>query len=75
MAASANMLYLAIDYNNKANMTVAGTLMQPFKYSSSVGFCAAIVQWKISGGLTRTCFWKRVGHTCENDHEVNLDFF
>ena len=59
MAASANMFYFAIDYENEANMKVAAgnvniKIHQLFFKQGILGVCVTIAQQKTSGGLTRT---------------------
>ena len=59
-AASASMLYIAIDYKNKANMKVAASninikIHQLFSKQRILGVRVTIAQRKISGDLTRTC--------------------
>ena len=59
MAASANMFYLAIDYENELNMKVATSnvnikIHQLFFKQQIFGVCVTITQRKTSGGLTRT---------------------
>ena len=61
MAASANMFYIAIGYENKANVKVAASninikIRQIFFEQRILGVCMAIVWRKISVDLTRTCF-------------------
>ena len=61
MAASANIFYVVIDYKNKASMEVAATninvkIHQLFSKHLILGVRVAIVQWRISGDLTHTCF-------------------
>ena len=58
MAAS---VYIAIDSKNKVNMKVAASninikIHQLFSKQRILGVCVTIVQWKILGNLTRTCF-------------------
>ena len=59
MAASANMFYFAIDYENEPNMKVAASnvnikMHQLFFEQWIFGVRVTIAQWKTSGGLTRT---------------------
>ena len=59
MAASANMFYFAIDYENEPNMKVVASnvnikMHQLFFEQWIVGVRVTIAQWKTSGGLTRT---------------------
>ena len=61
MAASTKMFYIAIDYKNKAYMEVAASninikIYQVFSKQRILGVRMTIVQRKISGDLTRTCF-------------------
>ena len=61
MAASANMFYIAIGYENKANVKVAASninikIRQIFFEQRIFGVCMTIVWRKISVDLTRTCF-------------------
>ena len=61
MAASANMFYIAIGYENKANVKVAASninikIRQIFFEQRILGVCMTIVWRKISVDLTRTCF-------------------
>ena len=60
MAASASMLYIAIDYKNKPNMKVAASnvnikISQLFSKQRILGVHVTIAQRKTSGDLTRTC--------------------
>ena len=60
MAASANMFYFAIDYENELNMKVAASninikIHQLFSKQPILGICVTIAQRKTSGDLTRTC--------------------
>ena len=59
MAASANMFYFAIDYENELNMKVAASnvnikIHQLFFKQRIFGAHVTIAQRKTSGGLTRT---------------------
>ena len=59
MAASANMFYFAIDYENEPNMKVAASsvnikINQMFFKQQILGVRVTISQRKTSGGLTRT---------------------
>ena len=59
MAASANMFYFAIDYENEPNMKVVASnvnikMHQLFFEQWIFGVRVIIAQWKTSGGLTRT---------------------
>ena len=59
MAASANMFYFAIDYENELNMKVAASnvnikIHHLFSKQRIVGVLETIAQRKTSGGLTRT---------------------
>ena len=59
MAASANMFYFAIDYENEPNMKVAASnvnikIHQLFFKQRILGVRVTIAQRKTSGGLTRT---------------------
>ena len=59
MAASANMFYFAIDYENELNMKVAASnvnikIHQLFFIQRIFGVHVTIAQRKTSGGLTRT---------------------
>ena len=59
MAASANMFYFAIDYENEPNMKVAASnvnikINQLFFKQQTLGVRVTISHWKTSGGLTRT---------------------
>ena len=59
MAASANMFYFAIDYENEPNMKVVASnvnikMHQLFFEQRIFGVRVTIAQWKTSGGLTRT---------------------
>ena len=59
MAASANMFYLAIDYENELNMKVATSnvnikINQLFFKQQIFGVCVTITQRKTSGDLTGT---------------------
>ena len=59
MAASANMFYIAIGYENKANVKVAASninikIRQMFSEQRILGVCMTNVQRKISVDLTRT---------------------
>ena len=59
MAASANMFYLAIDYENELNMKVATSnvnikINQLFFKQQIFGVCVTITQLKTSGDLTGT---------------------
>ena len=61
MDASANMFYIAIGYNNKANMKEAASYMnikihQLFSEQRILDVRVTITQWKISVDLTRNCF-------------------
>ena len=61
MAASAEVFYIAIDFKNKAYMEVAASninikIRQLFSKQRILGVRVTIVQRKISGDLTRTCF-------------------
>ena len=58
-AASANMFYFAIVYENEPNMKVAAgnvsiKINQLFFKQRILGVRVTIAQWKTSGGLTRT---------------------
>ena len=60
MAASANMFYFAIDYENEPNMKVAASninikIHQLFSKQPILGICVTTAQRKTSGDLTRTC--------------------
>ena len=60
MAASANLFYFAIDYENKLNMKVAASninikIHQLFSKQRILGICVTNAQRKTSGDLTRTC--------------------
>ena len=60
MAASANMFYFAIDYENELNMKVAASninikIHQLFSKQPILGICVTTAQRKTSGDLTRTC--------------------
>ena len=58
MAASANMFYFAIDYENEPNMKVAASnaniKIHLFSKQPILGVRMTIAQRKTSGGLTRT---------------------
>ena len=59
MAASANMFYFAVDYENELNMKVAASnvnikIHQLFFKQRIFGVQMTIAQRKASGGLTRT---------------------
>ena len=59
-AASANMFYFAIDYENEPNMKVAASninikIHQLFSKQPILGICVTTAQRKTSGDLTRTC--------------------
>ena len=59
MAASANMFYFAIDYENEPNMKVAASnvnikINQLFFNQQTLGVRVTISHRKTSGGLTRT---------------------
>ena len=61
MATSTNMFYVAINYKNKAYMEVAAAninikIHQLFSKKLILGVHVIIVQRRISGDLTRTCF-------------------
>ena len=61
MAASANMCYISIDYDNKIFMKVAASninikINRLFSKQRILGVYVTIVQRKIVGDLTRTCF-------------------
>ena len=61
MAASAKMFYVAIDYKNKNYLEVVVRninikIRQLFSEQRILGVRVTIVQRKISGDLTRTCF-------------------
>ena len=61
MAASANMFYVAIGYNNKTYMEVAANntnikIQQLFSIQQILGIHVTIVLRKILGDLTRTYF-------------------
>ena len=56
MAASANMFYFAIDYENEPNMKVAASnvnikINQLFFKQRILGVYVTIAQWKTSGAL------------------------
>ena len=60
MAASANMFYFAIDYENEPSMKVAVSnvnikIHQLFFKQRILGVGVTIAQQKTSGDLTRTC--------------------
>ena len=60
MAASANMFYIAIGYENESSMKVAASnlnikIQQLFFKQRILGVRVTITQRKTSGGLTRTC--------------------
>ena len=60
MAASANMLYIAVDYKNKTNMKVAADninikIHQLFSKQQFLSVRMTIAQRKISGDLRQTC--------------------
>ena len=60
MAASANMLYIAVDYKNKTNMKVAAgniniKIHQLFSKQQFLSVRMTIAQRKISGDLRQTC--------------------
>ena len=66
-AASANMFYFSIDYENEPNMKVAASnakinhqnnikINQLFFKQRILGVRVTIAQWKTSGGLTRTVY-------------------
>ena len=60
MAASANMLYIAVDYKNKTNMKVAAgniniKIHQLFSKQRFLSVRMTIAQRKISGDLRQTC--------------------
>ena len=80
MAASAGMFYISIDCEYELNMKVAASninikIHQLFSKQRILGVRVTIAQRKTSVGLTRTDFWKRVDHICDNDHKINLDLF
>ena len=59
MAASANMFYFAIGYENELNMKVVASNVnikthQLFSKQRIFGVCVTIAQRKTSGGLKRT---------------------
>ena len=59
MAASANMFYFVINYENELNMKVAASnvnikIHQLFSKQRIVGVRETIAQWETLGGLTRT---------------------
>ena len=54
MAASANMFYFAIDYENERNMKVAASNVNIKIHQRIFGIRVTIAQWKTLGGLTRT---------------------
>ena len=61
MAASANMFYVVIGYNNKTYMEVAASntnikIQQLFSIQQILGIHVTIVLRKILGDLTRTYF-------------------
>ena len=61
MAASANMFYVAIGYNNKTYMEVAASntnikIQQLFSIQQILGIHVTIVLRKILGDLTQTYF-------------------
>ena len=61
MAASANMLYIAMDYKNRTHTKVAASninikIHQLSSKQCILGVHVTNVQWKISGDLTRSCF-------------------
>ena len=60
MAASANMFYVAIDYKDKTYIEVASNINikihQLFSKQRILGVRVTMVQRKISGDLTQTCF-------------------
>ena len=60
MAASANMFYFAIDYENEPNMKVAASninikIHQLFSKQRILSVRMTLAQRKTSGDLTRTC--------------------
>ena len=60
MAASASMLYIALDYKNEANIKVAASnvnikIHQLFSKQQILGVRVAVAHRKTSGDLTRTC--------------------
>ena len=60
MAASANMFYFAIDYENEPNMKVAASninikIHQLFSKQRIISVHVTLAQQKASGDLTRTC--------------------
>ena len=60
MAASANMFYFAIDYENELNMKVAASninikIHQLFSKQRILSVRMTLAQRKTSGDLTRTC--------------------
>ena len=56
MAASANMFYFAIDYENEPSMKVAASnVNQLFFKQRILGVRVTTAQRKTSGDLTRTC--------------------
>ena len=61
MAVSAKMCYIAIDFKNKTYMEVAASntnikIHQLFSKQRILGVRVTIIERKILGHLTRTCF-------------------
>ena len=64
-AASANMFYFAIDYENEPNMKVAASnvnikIYQLFFEKQILGFRVTIAPRKTSGGLDTNWLWNNV---------------